>query len=252
MDCEDRSSPSGAVRPLVGVLCCNEVLDRPVQTVATRFVRPLQMLSGAIVMLVPSVIDGADVNAIAARLDGLLLTGSRSHVAPERYGRESDAAPLDRDRDAVALLLADRMIERGRPVYGICRGMQEINVLFGGTLTGRLTPGVHHQGERPGDYARLFSHRHAITLKPGGQLSMWHPETARFDVNSVHFQGTERLGSGLVVEAVADDGLVEAISARPCGGEVIGVQWHPEWRTSGDPFSRRYFQHFGEAIRDAR
>ena len=137
-----------ARRPVVGVLCCNEVADRPVQAVASRFVEPLARLAGATVLLVPAMPDTTDVATLTAILDGLLLTGSRSHVAPWRYGGPGLPAGqgVDEARDEVALALAGGMIEAGKPVFGICRGLQEINVLFGGSLCAAADPARHHHG----------------------------------------------------------------------------------------------------------
>lgn len=238
----------GPVRPLVGVLCCNEVAERPIQAVASRFIAPLRTLSGAAVMLVPALPDMLDIEALAMRLDGLLLTGSRSNVAPSRYGRASDPATLpDERRDAVALALSARLIERGRPVFGICRGLQELNVLFGGTLRTDLS---HHQRpDAEGPYSSLFDHDHDVMLTDTGLLATRIPQR-RITVNSVHQQGVDRLGAGLDVEArAADDGLIEAFSASPCGAPVLGVQWHPEWDVETRSESRSYFELFGAAIR---
>jgi putative glutamine amidotransferase len=239
---------AAAVRkPVIGVLCCNEVGDRPVQAVASRFVAPLATLSGATVLLVPALAATSDAGQLAAILDGLLLTGSRSHVAPHRYGSDKHAAPLDEDRDEVALALAGRMIEAGKPVFGICRGMQEINVLFGGTLA--MDRGGAHQDAAANDYAALFDHCHEVDLTVGGRLAGEIGE-GRLSVNSVHRQGVDRLGGGLSVEAVAtDDGLVEAISARPCGADVLAVQWHPEWNVDRCAGSRAFFAMVGASLR---
>lgn len=236
-----------AARPAIGVLCCNETVDRPVQVVATRFVQPLAQISDALVFLIPAMIDTCDVAGFVARLDGLLLTGSRSNVAPARYGGEAPGTPLDEARDEVALSLAGRMIDAGRPVFGICRGLQEINVLFGGTLTDGLVPGAHH---RPGDeaYEDLFGHRHDVTLVEDGCLAAATGQR-RLAVNSVHHQGIGRLGGGLVAEAHADDGLIEAVAARPCGADVLAVQWHPEWDVARCSASRSFFTLIGDALR---
>lgn len=233
--------------PLIGVLCCNEVADRPIQAVATRFIRPLAEISRATVLLVPAVAGTFDAASLAARLDGLLLTGSRSNIAPRRYGDEGVAmGPLDEARDEVAIALAGRMIDAGRPVFGICRGLQELNVLFGGTLTGDLV--AHH---REGDhlpYDALFDHHHEVDLRPEGLIA-GITGSRRIRVNSVHRQGIGRLGRGLDPEAhAAVDGLVEAFSARPAGAPVLAVQWHPEWDAAHRPESRAFFRFVGEAI----
>jgi putative glutamine amidotransferase len=240
-------------KPLIGVLCCNEIADRPIQAVATRFIEPLVRYSGVTVVLVPAVPDALDILPLVDRLDGLLLTGSRSNVDPARYGGSPAPAddPGDPRRDEVALTLAGRMIEAGRPVFGICRGLQELNVLFGGTLATQ-DPADHHRAvEGETAYAELFEHRHDVDLAPGGVLAATTAER-RLTVNSVHRQGVDRLGGGLRVEALAcDDGLVEAFSARPCGGQVLAVQWHPEWDARHHAPSRAFFELIGAALAGA-
>ena len=237
-------------KPVIGVLCCNEVAERPIQAVASRFIAPLSRISEATVLLVPALPDVLDAAAIADRLDGLLLTGSRSNVAATHYGGPAgDDDRLDEARDQVALALAAEMIEGGKPVFGICRGLQEINVLFGGTLS--ALPGDHHRGEEGYSFAELFDHGHDVTLTESGMLAA-ATGARRLTVNSVHQQGIDRLGGGLAIEALAtDDGLVEAISARPCGADVLAVQWHPEW-DPGQPSSQAFFRLVGAALRGQR
>lgn len=237
-----------APKPVIGVLCCNEIADRPIQAVASRFIEPLVRVAGATVLLVPALIDTLDAEAIGDRLDGLLLTGARSNVAAERYGgAQGGSCALDEQRDEVALALAGHMIEIGRPVFGICRGLQELNVLFGGTL--QDTDGDHHHSDETTCFDSLFHHRHEVELAEGGRLAR-AAEGRRIAVNSVHRQGIGRLGGGLAVEAVAPhDGLVEAFSSRPCGGDVLAVQWHPEWNTAQCPASLAFFNAIGTALR---
>lgn len=238
-------------RPVIGVLCCNEVAERPVQVVASRFVAPLTRLADATVLLVPAMPDTADVGTLSAILDGLLLTGSRSHVAPWRYGGGALPAgqTIDEDRDEVALALASRMIEAGKPVFGICRGLQEINVLFGGSLCAAADAGRHHRGTWADDYESLFHHGHDVELSASGRLAD-ATGARRVRVNSVHQQGIDRLGGGLSIEAIdPDDGLIEAVSARPCGADVLGVQWHPEWDAGTSTASRAFFSLIGAGLR---
>ncbi|KTT75293.1 peptidase C26 [Sphingomonas endophytica] len=241
-----------ARKPLIGVLCCNEVAQRPVQVAASRFVAPLARVSDACVLLVPAIPEACDARLLACQLDGLLLTGSRSNVAPTRYGASSDCGggALDHDRDEVALTLADAMIEAGKPVFGICRGLQELNVLFGGTLSGERCCGRHLRGGwDDGDYAALFDHRHDVRLTDGGVLAR-ATGARRLSVRSVHEQAIDRLGGGLHVEALAsDDGVIEAIAARPCGADVLAVQWHPEWDVDSSPGSQAFFTLIGQALR---
>lgn len=240
-------------RPVIGVLCCNEMAERAVQVVATRFIEPLSRLSDATVLLVPAVAHATDARAMTTLLDGLLLTGSRSHVAPERYGgpRATSSDRTDPQRDEVALAFAGRMIEAGKPVFGICRGLQEINVLFGGSLSGERCGGRHHRSTHGDDYAGQFEHLHEVDLTRSGRLAR-ATGVQRLAVNSVHEQAIERLGSGLSVEALSvGDGVVEAVAARPCGADVLAVQWHPEWDVACSPASQAFFRMIGSALRDA-
>lgn len=243
--------PARPRKPVIGVLCCNEIAERPIQAVASRFIEPLVRFSEVTVLLVPALIDTFDAEAIGDRLDGLLQTGARSNVAAHRYGGATDGegGVLDEQRDEVALALAGHMIEIGRPVFGICRGMQELNVLFGGTLHDTGDGGHHHPAGDEAMFADLFDHRHEVELAQGGRLER-AAGARNMQVNSVHRQGVGRLGSGLAVEAVArEDGLVEAFSGRGCGGDVLAVQWHPEWDTARCAASRAFFSIVGSALR---
>ena len=232
------------MKPVIGVLCCNEYAERPVQTVASRFIEPLSRISNATVLLVPALVDVLDAVSLCRRLDGLLLTGSRSNVCAERYGGTCAGSRTDVERDQVAFALAGQMIEAGRPVFGICRGLQEINVLFGGSLRDLEE---HHAGEgRP--FAALFDHRHPVAFADHGVLATRTGGVAA-SVNSVHHQGIDRLGAGLRAEAIApDDDVIEAVSARPNGNLVLGVQWHPEWEMANQPANRAFFELLGESL----
>lgn len=241
-------------RPLVGITACTrEVAGERAQSLMNRYLEAVCIHADVDAVLIPARPDLVSLRAIAGRLDGLMLTGSPSHVAPSRYGRsDNDMAPLDPGRDEAALDLIGAMIARKAPIFGICRGMQELNVAFGGTLAadhaeeGRQI--VHHT---PPDVPldAMFGHEHDVTIEADGVLETLAP-ARRVRVNSVHFQGVERLGDGLRIEARADDGVVEAISVQ---GEasILAVQWHPEWRTDENPFSRELYGWFGRALRQS-
>ena len=236
-----------ARRPVVGIMCGNEQAARPIQAVATRFIAPVTHWCGATVLLVPAVTDAIDVAATAACLDGLLLTGARSHVALASDCTDHSAGATDPERDIVALSLAGRMIDAGKPVFGICPGLQEINVLFGGSLR-TLDHGSHLRGSWADDYADLFDHVHPVDLTPGGKLARISG-CGRLDVNSVHQMAIDRLGTGLSVEAVAaDDAVIEAITAHDVAADVLAVQWHPEWQGAQCPANRGFFTLFGAAL----
>jgi putative glutamine amidotransferase len=237
-------------RPVVGVMCCNQFIEeRDAQVVSSRFITPLAQIAGVSVLLIPAIADA--VAGLVDRLDGLMLTGSGSNVCSSRYGGASlpDGQKTDGRRDEVALGLAGRMIERGRPVFGICRGVQELNVLFGGTLATDVGTSGHFPADDSLALDVLFSHRHEVEIAAEGLLDSAMP-ARRLNVISVHRQGIDRLGDGLTAEAHATDGLVEAVSAHPCGGPVLGVQWHPEWDVAYSAPSQAFFQLVGDLIRN--
>lgn len=234
-------------RPVLGIIACNrETSVEPVLSVARRYVEHAMVHADCAALIVPSLPGAMRAAEVAGRLDALLLTGSPSNVAPARYGDAGGAGPFDPDRDAMALDLIDAMRSLGRPVFGICRGFQEINVAFGGTLRRDLghKPDLDHHAPDEADFATMFEHRHAVTLTPGGELARTYGRPG-LEVNSVHYQGVDRLGDGLRVEAIAPDGVIEAVSAPG----VLAVQWHPEWRTAADPDAQALFRRFGELAR---
>jgi len=197
------------------------------------------MHGGAMAVMIPavdsdSVVTRADLNLkhYAAALDGLVLQGGND-VAPESYGQ----APLDprwhgdRVRDRYETELVRAFIDASKPVFGICRGLQLLNVAFGGTLwqdipTQRPGAQEHRDGSK---YERLY---HTVELVPGTRLASLYPGVERAVTNSIHHQGIQDLAPGFTVEArCPDDGMVEAIR-REGPGYVAAVQWHPEFHRS--------------------
>ena len=239
-------------RPLVGVICCTRVPEDPVQGVAERYLRAAPFI-GADFVLVPSMPDISNAASILSRLDGVLLTGSPSNVAPHLY-RSADEGdgPFDPRRDEMAFRLISESVEQDRPVLGICRGFQEIAVAYGATLRRDLGEAeraqIHHTA--PGlPIEELFKLEHRVDLASGGILERALGESS-IVVNSAHFQGVSDLGNKLAVEATSADGVIEGI--RPTGGErVLAVQWHPEWRVAENPISRELFAWFGLLLKGA-
>ncbi len=242
-------------RPVLGIVCCTRtVAAEPAQAVMNRYVVSALTYADCAGLLIPNLADLMTARDVAPRLDGLLLTGSPSNIATDRYGQgdaRDAAGPYDPARDAMAAGLIEAMLENRRPVFGICRGLQEINVAFGGTLrrdTSDSDDLLRHHA--PGHFAfdDWFRHSHEVGLVAGGRLHDAYGQSV-LTVNSVHYQGVDRLGGGLVVEATAPDGLTEAVSATINGAQVLAVQWHPEWRTAQNPQSQVFFGMLGKALR---
>jgi putative glutamine amidotransferase len=243
-------------RPLIGITACTRPFGgETAQVVIDRYMEAAVIHADADAMLIPARPDIIDPAGVAARLDGLLLTGSPSNVAPARYGDEGAGdGPFDTGRDEMVMRLIAAMIDRARPILGICRGFQELNVAFGGTLArdmGDQSRDLPHHAPDDVSLDAMFAHGHDVILTPDGVLAHAF-DRDRLHVNSVHFQGVARLGDGLAIEAQAPDGVIEAVSAHPNGAAILGVQWHPEWQTDRDAASQGLFRIFGSALRGTR
>jgi putative glutamine amidotransferase len=243
-------------KPIVGIMACNRMVGvENAHAVMERYVRAAVTYGDCHALLIPPLADGFSSGALTARLDGLMLTGSPSNLQPELYGQEDGAGPFDEGRDAVSLCMIECMVTMGKPVFGICRGFQEINVVLGGSLRRDVGYGAengangisHHAPDGTG-FDQQFEHFHEVELAKGGVLEGVYGRD-HLRVNSVHYQGVDRLGEGLMVEAVAPDGLIEAFSANIAGSQVLGVQWHPEWQADRHPESQTYFHMMGQALR---
>ncbi|KWZ45635.1 glutamine amidotransferase [Burkholderia savannae] len=242
-------------RPVVGVCADRKTVGLHVAHVAgEKYLSAVVAGADALAIVLPALGARQRADELLALIDGLLLTGSYSNVEPERYGGPASAPGTlhDAARDATTLPLVRAAIDAGVPVLAICRGMQELNVAYGGTLH----QAVHAQSGRADHRENLstpvdvqYGSAHPVRLEPGGLLHRLAHGAESVDVNSLHAQGIERLGGGLTVEARAPDGLVEAIGVRDARAFALGVQWHPEWRFDGNPLSREIFAAFGAACR---
>ena len=239
-------------RPVLGVIACNRMVGSEfAQAVMNRYIRAAMTYADVAAVIIPSLPDLMTAADVAPRIDGILLTGSPSNVATRLYGEDGGDGPFDDGRDEIAISMVNRMIDAQKPVFGICRGFQEINVALGGTLrrdTSASDALIRHHAPDDVDFDAMFDHRHPVELADGGMLSSAYAKGA-LDVNSVHFQGIGTLADGLTVEARAPDGLIEAYSARPNGAPLLAVQWHPEWGTENDVDSQTYFHLLGKALR---
>jgi len=239
------------MRPVLGIIACNrQVGTETAQAVMNRYAVAAMRHADTAALIIPALPELMRAEEVAPRLDGLLLTGSPSNVEPARYrdGNTGDG-PFDPARDAMVAALVQAMVALGRPVFGVCRGLQEVNVAFGGTLRRDLGQVASpHHAPADASFDQMFEHRHSVLLTPGGCLANAFDATT-LTVNSVHFQGIDRLGDGLVVEARAPDGVIEAVSARIGRASVIAVQWHPEWDAVTNGESQTFFHLMGRALR---
>ncbi len=242
-----------SARPVLGIIACNRTVGvETAQAVMNRYATAAMRHADCAALIIPSLPDFMRADEVVGRLDGVLLTGTPSNVEPARYGDAAEGdGPFDPDRDRMMTELVAAVIAAQRPLFGICRGFQEINVALGGTLrrdTSANEALLRHHAPEDVSFDAMFDHRHKVDLVEGGLLAAAY-ETPSLDVNSVHFQGLGNLADGLTVEARAPDGLVEAYSARANGAPLLAVQWHPEWGTDTNSDSQTYFRLLGRALR---
>ncbi len=228
-----------------------QIGEHPFHAVGQKYILAVAEAAGALPLLVPAISDHLDIDELLALADGVMLTGSPSNVHPSHFGQNvlNPTLPLDTARDALTLKLIRATIKAGLPLLAICRGFQELNVAFGGSL---------HQAVQ--EVADLNDHReakdlpvdtqyavaHSVKLVANGQLAKILGAD-KMMVNSLHGQGIDRLGSGLTPEAHALDGLVEAVRVDEAATFAIGVQWHPEWKVMENPQYLAIFKAFGDA-----
>ncbi len=209
--------------------------------------------AGALPVLVPSFGERLDLDALLSAVDGVMLTGSKSNVHPALYGGDAskENGPYDTARDSTTMPLIRKAIEHGVPLLAICRGIQELNVALGGTLATEIQERdgiLDHRAPVSEDQDERFAIRQKVRIKPSTCLANVFG-AGDIDVNSVHRQAVERLGSKLQVEAVAEDGTVEAVSVKDARAFAVGVQWHPEYWVKSDSVSQKVFKAFGDAVR---
>ena len=241
-------------RPIIAVPADRRVLHpHPSHVGGEKYLKALLDGSDALPMIVPALADDIGVDEILERVDGVTLTGSYSNLEPHHYG-DDDADHIgdaDPHRDAMTLPLALRALELGVPLLAVCRGHQELNVALGGTLHRDVAsvPGYHNHRENKSDPLDVqYGPSHPVSLMEGGLLRRL-AGVESIMVNSLHGQAIAKLADGVSVEAVADDGLIEAFRVDTAPGFNLSVQWHPEWRVTENEFSMAIFKAFGDACR---
>ena len=242
-------------RPLIGIPADRRVLGPQAYHLAgEKYVVAALDAAGAIPVIVPALGRELNYDGLLDSLHGLLFTGSPSNVEPRHYRGDPSAEGTlhDPHRDQTTLPLIPRAVDAGVPVFGICRGFQEMNVAFGGTLWQRLheVPGfADHREDKDDPFEQQYAEAHDVTLEPGGVLQRLAGGAERLQVNSLHSQGVRELGPGLTVEARAKDGVIEAFRVTAARSFALAVQWHPEWQVLKNKFSTALFAEFGAACR---
>ena len=240
--------------PLVGLPSDRKQIGHhPFQAVGEKYIRAVSDAAGCLPILLPSMHPPLDLRELLARLDGLLLTGSVSNIEPHHYSDEPSYPGNLHDpaRDANTLPIIALAIEMRVPVLAVCRGFQEVNVALGGRLHQKVheTPGFNDHREDLNDELDLqYAPVHSVHLAPESLLASI-AGSAEVMVNSLHGQGLHTPGRGLLVEATAPDGLVEAVRLDSANTFLLAVQWHPEWKVLDNPFYLGIFQAFGDACR---
>jgi putative glutamine amidotransferase len=247
-------------KPVVGVIGNAHVINdrHNVQVVGQKNMRAVAEVAGALPLMFAAMTDITDVDALLDAVDGILLTGGRANVHPSYFGVEPNPKhePYDQERDEMALTLIRASVERGVPLFGICRGLQEMNVAFGGSLhpeireiEGRMNHRAPRleSGEIHPDPDVVFADRHEVTLAENGFFARLLGCPA-IRVNSLHGQGILEPGERVVLEGIAEDGTIEAIRIADAPAFAIGVQWHAEYDPQTNPINRALFEAFGAAL----
>lgn len=247
-------SGAGPHQPLILVSACRRMIGTAVfDVVRFRNVEAVVHAVRGLPLVLPTIGRELDIPSLLSRVDGVYLTGSESNIDPRRYGEEI-AFPqdrLDQDRDETTLRLIRAAVDAEIPLLAICRGFQELNVAFGGSLhqaVHDLPEFMDHREDESQPRDIQYSPAHELRLDPSGALHRIF-NRSNIRVNSLHQQGIKSLGSRLRVEGTAPDGLVEAVSVKDTRAFAIGVQWHPEWFALADPISKALFEAFGDACR---
>jgi putative glutamine amidotransferase len=241
-------------KPVIGVPADRRLIDpHPFHVVGEKYLTAIRDAADGLPLMIPALGTTVDARELLANVDGIVLTGSQSNVEPHRYGGEPSLAGTlhDPERDETTLPLISRALEAGVPLLALCRGFQELNVALGGSLHQRVheVPGYGVHKENPGDPLETqYGPSHFVNLCEGGQLRAL-AGADRVEVNSLHSQGVAKLADGVMVEAVADDGLIEAFSVD-ADSFALAIQWHPEWRVIENRFSSAIFKAFGDACRE--
>nr|WP_154324783.1 gamma-glutamyl-gamma-aminobutyrate hydrolase [Pantoea sp. 201603H] len=243
-------------KPLIGIVMCQIDKDgHPTQMVHNKYLDAV-VNAGGIPLALPHMLisDAALTGNPLASLDGVLLTGSTTNIEPHHYGERGTELHTDPGRDKLAFAIITQAMAYQMPLMAICRGLQELVVVTGGSLYRQvhLQPGLSdHREDTARSLEEQYAPAHSVSIEAGGLLSGLVNGRDNFQVNSLHQQGVRSLGPGARIEARAADGLIEAVSLRH-HPFALGVQWHPEWQSDKSEISRLLFEGFIRASDDYR
>lgn len=223
------------------------------QTVDDKYLTAAFEGCGALPIIVPTLSNSVQLDAFLDLVDGVILTGDQSNIAPDNYGATGDSqshGPFDPQRDISAFHLVNAARKRKLPLLGICRGMQEVNVALGGTIRTGFAGSADHPDHphlpKFTDPDLIYQEAHPVSVNFETQLGAAIGKP-RVLVNSVHVQAVDELAKDLTPVALSDDGIIEAFE-HSSGEFIIGVQWHPEYRATEKPLSAALFSHFARLM----
>lgn len=241
-------------RPWVAVPADRKMIGpHPFQSVGEKYLRALRHGAEVEPLIVPGLVDATEIDPWLDRVDGVFLTGSHSNLEPHHYGasRVDDNFLYDPPRDQLSLAIVRAAVARRIPLFAVCRGLQEVNVAFGGSILQKVHEQSGHFDHREDSSQPLdqqYAPSHSVRLRPGSRVQLAAGADSVM-VNSLHGQGIDRLGQHLLADAWAEDGLIEALSLDRPDQYLLAVQWHPEWKVSENPFYLALFEQFGAACR---
>lgn len=224
------------------------IAGHPFHAIGDKYLRAITDYLQAQVVMLPALPQSLD---LLDMVDGLMLTGSHSNIEPHHYGEQDLYVDdlRDKARDEFSPKLINKALQQDIPILGICRGFQELNVTFGGSMHQRLAdvPNMlEHREDKNAPLDVQYGKSHDIELSDDGILYTAYNGKI-ISVNSLHMQGVNRLADSLQVEGVAPDGLIEAFRLNRDDRFVLAVQWHPEWKVVDNPDYQVIFNVFAEA-----
>jgi len=243
-------------QPIVLIPACTKQIGaHPYNVAQLKYLEAVVRGAGCVPLILPAMGNELNWETVLHLADGIMLTGSPSNVHPDYFGQSvlDESLPLDPARDATTLPLIRMTLERGIPLLAVCRGTQEVNVALGGSLhqaVHDVEGYMDHREDKTASIDIQYAPAHSINIMPDGIIAKILNGVTKMMVNSVHGQGIDKLAPGLQVEAMADDGLIEAYSVPTARGFTLAMQWHPEWKIRENPESMKLFGAFGDACRE--